>query len=407
METGSSHPGAPAGKKRLYGRSLIRNRFAELMKRVLVFSILAFPVMAAGVNMTCLRQSRAAADLRWNDVARYLAGLDPGAGSPLQARTADPRFREHARFMDDLWEKIEEGTVTKIRAWRDDTLLREKISTALYPLSGADFINLYSLYPKASRYLMIALEPPGDAADLLDSGSERMIQGLAPLRRGIYLYGVNNYFQSKVMYREMNNTLLPGTAPVLLIFMARLGLTITAVENVALTPSGRLAPLAEGSAGKETEIVPGVRIRFKRKGLGGSGELVYLSMRLRGDSADPSTPEGKFLRRVKGAGTLLKSAVYLLQDDRYGAFRDFLLSRSRLIVQDDSGIAYGAFGGKWEIDLYGTYRPAYGLKGCHVRYQRDLDEAYREKSRPLPFKFGYGILVGPNQSNLMIALKKG
>ncbi|MBN2080095.1 MAG: hypothetical protein JW838_14095 [Spirochaetes bacterium] len=397
------HPPA----KRLYGKSLIRNRFAELMKRILVCSILAFPVMAAGVNMTCLRQSRAAADPRWNDVARYLAGLEPGAGSPLSARTADPRFREHARFMDDLWEKIEEGTVVKIRAWRDDTLLREKISTAIYPLSGADFINLYSLYPKASRYLMIALEPPGDATQLLDCESERLIQGLAPLRRGIYLYGVNNYFQSKVMYREMNNALLPGTAPVLLIFMARLGLTVTGVENVTLAPSGRLASRAVQHTGEENEEIQGVRIRFTGKGFRRSGELIYLSMRLRGDSADPSTPEGKFLRSMKGAGTLLKSAVYLLQDDRYGAFRDFLLSRSRLIVQDDSGIAYGAFGSKWEIDLYGTYRPAYGLKGCYVRYQRDLDEAYRKESRPLPFKFGYGILVGPNQSNLMIARKKG
>lgn len=393
--------------KRLYGKSLIRNRFAELMKRILVCSILAFPVMAAGVNMTCLRQSRTAADPRWNDVARYLAGLEPGAGSPLQARTADPRFREHARFMDDLWKKIQEGTVSKIRDWRDDTLLRANISTALYPLSGADFINLYSLYPKASRYLMIALEPPGDAAQLLDCESERLIQGLAPLRRGIYLYGVNNYFQSKVMYREMNNTLLTGTAPVLLIFMARLGLRVTRVENITMTPSGRLASPTAEHAGDENGEIQGVRIRFTRKGLRRSGELIYLSMMLRGDSADPSTPEGKFLRRVKGAGTLLKSAVYLLQDDRYREFRDFILSRSRLIVQDDSGIAYGAFGSKWEIDLYGTYRPAYGLRGCYVRYQRDLDEAYREKSRPLPFKFGYGILVGPNQSNLMIARKKG
>ena len=352
-------------------------------------------------------QARPAAVPPWNDVARYLAGLDLPAGSPLASRAADPRYREHARFMDDLWGKIEEGTVSKIGAWRRETLPPVKIGTAFYPLSGADFINLYTLYPKASRYLMIALEPPGDASHLLDFGSARMVEGLAPLRRGIYLYGVHNYFQSRVMYREMHNTLLPGTAPVLLIFMARLGLTVTGVENVLIDASGNLVPAGRAPPGAAAPGNRGVRIRFNGKGVRGAGELVYLSMRLRGDSADPSTPEGKFFGRIRNAGTLLKSAVYLLQDDRYVAFRDFILSRSSLIVQDDSGIAYGAFDAKWEIDLYGTYRPALGLRGCVVRYQHDLEEAYRKESRPLPFKFGYGILVGPNQSNLMIARKKG
>jgi hypothetical protein len=38
--------------------------------------------------------------------------------------------------------------------------------------------------------------------------------------------------------------------------------------------------------------------------------------------------------------------------------------------------------------------------------QKDLARRYREGSLPLPFNFGYGILSGPHQSNLMIALKK-
>ncbi len=405
MKTESIHRHPPA--RRLYGKSLIRSNTSEIMKRLLVFSLLAFPVIAGGVNMTCLRHSWRASDPRWNDIARYLAGMEISETSPLRVDTADPRYREHARFMDGLWNRIQGETIDRMQMWRRDTLPGVQVTTAFYPLSGADFINLYTLFPHASRYLMIALEPPGNTGLLLDRGSNRMIEGLTQLRRGIYLYGVNNYFQSKVMYREMNNTLLPGAAPVLLIFMARLGLTVTKVENITILGSGAVVPRTAVDPEKEGDARSrGIRIRFSRKGSSRSGELIYLSMRLEADSAGNATPEGRLLDRLKGTATLLKSAVYLLQEERYRPLRDFILARSRLIVQDDSGIAYGAFDGKWDVALYGTYRPTLSLKGCRVNYQHDLKDAYIKNSHPLPFKFGYGILIGPDQSNLMIAKKK-
>lgn len=392
--------------RRLYGRNLIRASASTAVKNILLTTILLFPLLAAAINVTCLMQPRAtAADPYWNDVARYLAGMEIRKTSVLMPMTAEPRYREHISFMDNLWGMIRKETIDLIRPWRDRNIPSVRGgSTAFYPLSGADFINLYTLYPDARTYLMIALEQPGDAALLRDHASRRLVDGLAPIERGIYLYGVNNYFQSKVMMEELNNTLLPGTAPVLLIFMARMGLTITGVENIAIGPSGAIVP-RNGLKAADTKAA-GIRILFTGSGAIGTRELIYLSMRLEPGSVDTAAAEGRFFGRLAGMRTMLKSAVYILQDGKYAPLKDFILKRSSLIVQDDSGIPYGAFDGRWSVTLYGTYNPYMSLRGCTIRRQDDLAKAYGEKSSPLPFNYGYGILQGQGQSNLMVAEKK-
>ncbi len=392
--------------RRLYGKNLIRRSASTAVKNILLTCILLLPVLAAAINVTCLMQPRSsAADPYWNDAARYLAGLEIRDSSVLKPKTADPRYRAHIAYMDNLWGMIRKETIDLIRPWRDDTMPHAGGGgTAFYPLSGADFINLYTLYPDARTYLMIALEQPGDAALLRDHVSNRFLDGLAPIQRGIYLYGVNNYFQSKIMMREMNNTLLPGTAPALLIFMARMGLTITGVENITIGASGTFA--APGAAKAAARHVAGIRIFFTGSGAPGTRELIYLSMRLEPGSVDTATPEGRFFNRLGRTRTMLKSAVYILQDDKYASLKDFILKRSSLIVQDDSGIAFRAFDGRWKVKLYGKYNPYMSLGGCTIRRQEDLAQAYMKESFPLPFNFGYGILQGQGQSNLMVAKKK-
>jgi hypothetical protein len=401
--------GYPLKQKRLYGKSLIRSGPHVFLKNLLVFCILMFPLLAAGINITCLMQPRpVAADHYWNEVARYLAGMDISEKSVLWEKTRDPRYRDHVTFMDKLWGMIEKETIELVVPWRQDNIPRAgKYAPAFYPLSGADFINLYTLFPDSREYLMVAMEQPGDAGALRDHQSKRLIDGLIPIQRSIYLYGVNNYFQTKVMMKEMNNTLLSGTAPVLLIFMARLGLTITNVENVGIDEKGALVRLSEAKIPKNRgKAVTGIRISFTGKGGGSSRELVYLSMRLEARSVSPSTPEGVFFNRLKNAKTMLKSAVYILQDSRWEPLKSFILDRSVLVVQDDSGILFRDFNKRWDITLYGAYKPILNLPGCRVVRQGDLAESYRAKSRPLPFNFGYGILLGPGQSNLMLAKKK-
>ncbi len=392
--------------KRLYGKSLIRKKSTDIMRRILVFCILIFPLMAAGINITCLMQPRdVAVDPYWNDVARYLAGMEVREKSILYAKSKEPRYSDHRRFMDGLWSRIQKETIDIIVPWRDKNVPSvSSRATAFYPLSGADFINLHTLFPDSRRYLMIALEPEGDSAVLRDHQSQRLIDGLVPVQRSIYLYGVNNYFQSKVMSQEMTNRLLPGTVPALLIFMARMGLVIKSVDNVFIGESGDLVSIKGSPANKEKGKIYGIRIIFNGRD-GSSRELVYLSMKIGPRSVDPATPEGKYLGRLNSMKTMMKSAVYLLHHRPFDSVRDFILKRTIVMVQDDSGIPYRFFTDGWRVTLYGKYRPAMALKYCMPVSQSDLKERYQAGVQPLPFNFGYGILFGPGQSNIMVAKK--
>jgi hypothetical protein len=325
----------------------------------------------------------------------------------LWEKTNESVYQKHVLFMNNIWGMIQRETIDLIVPWREKHLVPAgKGDTAFYPLSGADFINLYALFPASNSYLMVAMEQPGDADALRDYQSKRLIEGLAPIQRSIYLYGRNNYFQSKVMIKEMNNNCLPGTAPVLLIFMARLGLTVIDVENVTIDESGLIVSMPIKAGGNPSPKIAGIRINFAHGDSGEIRELVYLSMKLLPDSTSLSVPEGRFLNRLRDVHTLLKSAVYILHYKNYEQVRNFLLQRSFIIIQDDSGIPYSSFNVEWKISLYGVYRPYLGLAGCRPVMQYDLEKSYLENSLPLPFNFGYGILSGPKQSNLMIARKK-
>jgi hypothetical protein len=395
--------------KRLYGKSLIKGDSYDIIGNILLFSILMFPILAAGITLIFpLRPQPSFVDFYWNDAARYLAGMEIRGNSVLWPKTREPQYQEHVKFMDNLWGMIEKETIELIRPWRIKNIPAVKrYGTAFYPLSGADIINLFTLFPDSRSYIMVAMEQPGEAFMLRDSGSRRLIDGLVPVQRSIYLYGVSNYFQTKVMIREMNNALLPGTAPVLLIFMARLGCTIMHVENIAIDSSGTIVPLPALKTTQAAEKhIQGIRIYFTVKGEPGPRELVYLSMRLEANSVNPATPEGRFFNRLRNVKTMLKSAVYILQDKRYEALKNFILRKSVLVVQDDSGILFRDFNSGWDIKLYGAYNPVLNLRGCNIQKQDDLAASYRKQSFHLPFNFGYGILLGPGKSNLMVAKRK-
>ncbi|OHD68449.1 MAG: hypothetical protein A2W19_14100 [Spirochaetes bacterium RBG_16_49_21] len=378
------------------------------MNRAIMNCLLIFCAFTAPLNISCrVHSAPPTEEAYWNDAARYLAGMELDHASVLRDKADEPAYRNHVQFMNNLWVRIRTETINPILPWRDKNIPGVcKNVTAFYPLSGADIINLYLMFPDASTYIMVALEKPGDVDFLRDYKSRRLINGLLPIQQSIYLYGMNNYFQSRVMIQEMNNPYLPGTAPVLLIFMARLGFFVNKVENITIDDSGEIVPFRAEAPAMEPGKITGVRIYFTRNGDWKMRKLVYLSMKLTPDSTNPSAPEGRYLNRFRDVRTLLKSAVYLLHYKSYKPIRDFLLRRSVLIVQDDSGIPYGSFDAGWEIKLYGVYRPYLYLGGCRPIMQNDLEQSYRNKSYALPFNFGYGILSGPHQSNLMVALKK-
>ena len=346
----------------------------------------------------------------WDDTARFLAALPVREESPLKSLTTAPEYKDHALFMKSFWERVEKENIAKISTWHGSNVPADrKTRLAIYPFSGADFVNLQVLYPRCTEYLMIALEEPGKVPDLLAMKPWELYAGLSSLRRVMSSIATQNYFKSAVMKQEMTNQFIDGTIPVLMIFTARLGNRIISVEHVMLDEAGNIRSYIPGT-GKAAfnPAVRGCRICFispegrKRK------VLTYLRMRLGKDTLETSTCEGKFFNSLPRFGMITKSAVYLLHGDSLQNMNRYLLERSDIIFQDDSGIPYRMFkSDDWDISLHGTYTsPPFISDLSFTPVQNDLALAYKNSRGKLPFNFGYGVLAGPGRSNLLCAVRK-
>ncbi|MBP7604883.1 MAG: hypothetical protein KBA15_13205 [Spirochaetes bacterium] len=346
----------------------------------------------------------------WNDLALFLAGMPQRPESPFREPAATPQYARHVESMNAFWEKVRGENIDTITPWRDAQLEGlPRAKTAFYPFSGADLANLYTFYPDARTYVMIALEDPGIIPDPLNLSPAELAEGLSSIHRAIQSIASRNYFHSAVMQRELPNRYLPGTIPVLLIFAARLGLGVSTVELIGIDPSGNVVPLDAASTIRgAAPAVTGARIRFRAPGDGEPRTLVYLDMRLSDRVLEPSSPEGRFFRSLGSFDTLIKSAVYLLHRDGFAELCSYILEHSSTVIQDDSGMPFRLFDrDNWDARLFGTYTRPRKLKDLqNPPDQPDLALAYSRKSEPLPFSFGYGVLTGKGKSNLLLAVRK-
>jgi hypothetical protein len=99
--------------------------------------------------------------------------------------------------------------------------------------------------------------------------------------------------------------------------------------------------------------------------------------------------------------SLVKSASYLLHLGNFSKVREFLLRRSAVIVQDDSGIPLKYFtAGNWRLRPFGRYVGPIPVFKRH--YQPDLDRLFRS-GRAQQVNFGIGYRWYYQHTNILVA----
>lgn len=359
------------------------------------------------ISASALRSQSPAAD--FNDVARFLAGIPLSPQSPLYPLTQKKLFQEHSAMMERFWSEVLRENVFNIIPWRNTHLIPHyDYGTAFYPLSGGDFINLYLFYPLAKKYIMVSLEGAGRIPNLMSLKDSELQSGLRSLRNAIGTIAKKNYMMSAIMKHEMKNPFLEGTLPTILVFAARIELDIRRIEQIVLTAKGKIAPVADSSVAKDETVATGNRVIFKASPTGPERELIYLSMRLRHDSFDPVAPGGKFFFDLRDLNVIIKSAFYLLHRASFGRFCVSLLERTRLLIQDDSGLPFNLISNpSWTTFLFGHYTHPLSLRDMKNPVdQPELAREFKNRAQALPFNFGYGTWRIDKKSNLIIAVRK-
>lgn len=342
--------------------------------------------------------SAAADPASFDDNARILAGLQPSAGSPLEKVTQDASWKSHAKYFDDAWSKLDASQLSKVRAWSAANVPEHR-PVMFYMFSGPDFLYADAFFPKASTYVLSGLEPVGQIPDVGNLPPQTLGRELRELQGDLNSVLSFSFFITKKMKSGLNLGRLTGTLPLLYTFLARSGKTIRNVELVALKPDGTVEASAH-PVGKG--MSPGARIEFTSKDSSATQTLYYFST----DLSDGGVKASGFLTSCDKLGTgdsLVKSASFLMHSDSFSKVREFLVSHSAVLVQDDSGIPVRYLAkNDWDLRPFGNYLGPISL--FPGRYQKDLRDLSAKASKPIDFGIGYR--HRQNESNLLLAIRK-
>jgi hypothetical protein len=357
--------------------------------------LMKIAAIAAAMLLAAAPGARAADTATADDTARFLAGMQPSADSPLTPLTKDPSWQRHARYFDAAFGQLEQRQMSKIRGWADANLAAPR-PTMFYMFSGPDFLYANAFYSKASTYVLSALEPPGPVPDIMKLPRGGIGPALYYVEHSLGSILNFSFFITKQMKVDLRAGDISGTLPILYVFLARSGKTIHAVDLVSLDDNGAVHPATEAAGKNPTR---GVRITFA--GSDNQERTLYFFSTDLSNSGVKNSGFLKFCATLAPGNSLIKSASYLLHAGNFSTVRDFLLANSATIIQDDSGIPLGDYDPhKWRFFPFGRY--AGPINEFPGRYQASYAELFR---RSQPLGFGIGYRWRSNESNLLLSVR--
>jgi len=169
-------------------------------------------------------------------------------------------------------------------------------------------------------------------------------------------------------------------------------------------------PVRVNATGTELEPHPGARgergtwnsVRIVLTADGRKVIVDYVRMNLADASLGAHPEHRAWIERMAANRTVLKAASHLLQSPRFAIVRDALLERAPNIIQDETGIEYGALAKAFNVKLYGRFSKPHTL--FNKEAQRSLAEAYQSQPdvKPLPFRVSY---QRQPEANLQVATR--
>lgn len=331
-----------------------------------------------------------------NDIANFIAGLPVDDKSELYALSQTPEWKTYSDEEKNAWDKFN-NVKEQATAWRTKEIpnASEPLKTLFYPFGGPDYLFANIYFPNAENYIMIGLERPGSIPQF-DAAAKKDLKKILALYKDAIADVINlSFFRTNDMKVELTTKAIDGTAPIIMLFLARSGKQILDVKPMVLDSTGRLVY----SDNKAKHMA--IELKFKNPDDTIVRHIYYLSTNL----ADPALKQYKaFYKFLEGIDnnsiSYIKSATYLMHKSYFSIIRNTVLNKSTMILQDDSGIAYKYFDQKkWDITLYGTYEKPIDLFKEH--YEPDLHEAVQKNAKPLNYRIGYS-----QKSVLLVAKKK-
>jgi hypothetical protein len=170
--------------------------------------------------------------------AQILAGITANPLDPALKRLVESdTFKEHQQAMASSWAQVR-GRIQTMETWRSQEIriASPQKKTLLYPFSGPDFLNAYTLFPDHGRYVFFSLERPGTLPDLESVTPVQFTKLLQDVRSAFRDIFERNYFITSYMSRQLTSPWIRGTVPVMATMMALMSRDIVRIEPLDLFP---------------------------------------------------------------------------------------------------------------------------------------------------------------------------
>jgi hypothetical protein len=379
-------------KKSLIGTIMRTTRFVMFL--VVVTIAIFLPMFAAdhliGQEAAQSRPPQPVA-IVYDEVARFISGL-PCASEPLKTLQETAEWKSFAEALGKNWADLDTKRLQPMKTWGGTEMAEANAVTKVlfYPFGGPDFLTAFLLFPNADAYVLLGLEFVGKLPDFEQAIPQHIGTYTANLLAALSDFFNKSYFITKNMNETLTDNKVDGVLPVICFFLEKTGHKIVGINRSELLENGELLE-ADFAVPKTRFRRPyGVRIDFVTNGSDRIRTVHYFSCDLVDDVFRKDSPFYLYLNNLSFETTFIKSASYLMHYKEFSNIRNMVLTKSRFVLEDDTGIPYRYFPAKdWEAQLYGEYiKPVKDFAGVE---QKDLKEAYDEPARvkKLPFHLGY------------------
>ncbi len=355
------------------------------MMRIVFFCLLVINISSFGQEV-CRALPLRKSVLLANSENKNLKS-QPLRASSCQA-TAD--WIAHQPEMEVTWHEFFGQRYSPMKQWSFSELVSRIPSPLVvrYLFGGPDLLSLLAFFPDAPTYILCGMEPIGNMPSIEELSLEELEKGATQICQSTKTFFTYGYFITKEMKERMNQKRsFQGVLPILLTFLALHGASILDIE-----------PFSLGG-------IPAVKISFQSSFKNIPQDVFYIQADL---SNEGDLSIFKWLRSFGPGAAYLKAASYLLHENRFSRAREFLLTESTSILEDDSGIPLRFFNQQqWSRYFFGDYQgPIELFKKYH---QTDLTSVYTTSplSGPMPFGTGYQFKDGTDGgAHLLLFVKK-
>ena len=327
-------------------------------------------------------------DTSLDNTARFIAGLPQLDSNRYSALEKDKYWTDFKTSMEANWEKMVSQRLKPMDDWQNQTLspLIKDSLTLFYPFSGPDFLHAETFYPKATEYVMAALEPIIEVPSLETISVLKRDMFLDSLGKSLRdLFG-KSYFITIHMMKDFRS--IKGVLPIFYFLIERTDNEMISQQFIGLNADGSEKNIAYADIKKYN--TRGVKIVFRNTKSQEMKTLYYFSTDISNQGLTKRPEFVSFVSKRKPYNTFVKSASYLMHHPDFTSIRDILLNQSVSIFQDDTGIMFKDIKKtkSWNPHFYGEYvKPVSDFPW--LEKQPDLDSAFKASKEPLPFSLGY------------------